>query len=332
MEPLTYLGMATASAAALNVAGGITRWARARRTQPPPEDTPASAPLPPPRAEEAASARSARPAADDEASAWYWTLRLLSMPGLFGLFAGPVQLPVLLINSHLLAATLETVLDTSGVPLLPLNIAGAEYVITNMDLIGLLISLGQMLAASGLHIGWHKRLWFIFGLALLALPSLIVFEVWASFQRGLLLDGSFRNASLSALQSAGIATLSAAIGCYFLDHFLIPLALAVLWAMVAPWRALARWWDAQPVVRRSWVPALVAPLAALDVVFQPLRSVDQTVGRLIARRQPLHEGDQHHATTSTRTNTPHEPQFTPVTPEPGAPWVRNGHLPDRVDT
>jgi hypothetical protein len=117
---------------------------------------------------------------------------------------------------------------------------------------------------------------------LVALLSLVSFEVGASFYRGLLLAGPW-NAGLSAALALGVATMECIVGVFLLDRFLIPLFLAVLWTITAPFHGLARWWARRrPRPRHPFRLMLVPayPLAAVDqALMSPLRQVDTFVTR-----------------------------------------------------
>lgn len=332
MQALTFLGVLTAGTAGLLVLDGMAARVKASR-QRSDQATQPSAPRPHGYDEAARTAHPAIEPTDAEATAWHWWKQLLTLQGMLGLFAGPVQVPILVINSSLIAATLETVLQTSGMPLIPVNIAGWEREITNLDLIGLLISLGQMLSASALHLSWHKRLWFPWLLALVALPALGIFEVWASFERGWVLEATLHHAALNALQALGMAALAAVVGCFLIDCFLLPLVLAVFWSLAAPGRCLARWWGARPVVRRPLVPALVAPWALLDAIFVPLRAIDRLVGRLIFGRRQGPAGEQKPTAPSiTPEEGEHEHAVLSITTQDAAREYQsvNGHGSPRV--
>jgi hypothetical protein len=215
---------------------------------------------------------------------------------MFGLLLGPLQVPIVLINSELLAGTFETILDRPGTPIMVLDLFGWVREITNFDLYGLLISLLQMTAAAAIHLAWddRERLRLVFVAGLIAALSLVSFEVGASLYRGWKMDGDVINALLSGVWALGIATAESAVGAPLIDRFLLPLLLAVLWSVAAPFRALAAWWSARPhaprwvVSRHSgrWLHHLVLagvyPLAALDTaVMSPLRGLDRAVGRLL---------------------------------------------------
>lgn len=293
MNTLTLLSTLTAGALALNVLGFLTARASAY-LQTRDQAAPAA---PPPRAAEEFT-RIVPPAPPPAAAemAWHWYKRLFTPAGMFGLLLGPLQVPILLINSELLAGTFETILDRPGTPIMVLALFGWVREITNFDLYGLLISLLQMTAAAAIHLAWddRDRLRLVFVAGLIAALSLVSFEVGASSYRGWKMEGDVVNALLSGVWALGIATAESAVGALLVDRFLLPLLLAVLWSVAAPFRALAAWWSGRPrpprlVVSRppgrwshSLVLAVVYPLAALDTAaMSPLRGLDRAVGRLL---------------------------------------------------
>jgi hypothetical protein len=253
------------------------------------ETPPAPAPVPPPTV--------------PEETAGHWWKRLFTPGSMFGLLVGPLQIPILLINSYLLAATLETILDRPGTIIITGNFWGWERDITDLDLIGALISLAQMITASAIYLVQQERqrCWQLLTLALIALPSLMAYEVGASGWRGQLLEGGAWNGALSSLLALGIAATEAVVGIFLIDRFLIPLLLAGLWSLALPFRGIARWWErrqSQPRrVVQTWQPrrshpaalAVVYPLAALDVALMaPLRRLDHAVTSLLPGRNHRH--------------------------------------------
>jgi len=243
-----------------------------------------------------------------EQTAGYWWKRFFTPAGLLGLLLTPFEIYIVVVNSHLLATTLETLLNRPGLPLIPLLLYGWEREITDFDLVGALISIGQMIAASAMHLAWRERhtLQVIFGFALAALLSLITYEVGAAFYRGLVVDGSLANARLSGVFAFGLATLEAAAGIFVIDYFFLPWLLAVLWSIAIPVRAIAhRWARRQGVQARTLRPqrsnsphpmarAMVYPLAALDrALMAPLRRVDRVVGRVLPDSKYRQGGSSH---------------------------------------
>jgi hypothetical protein len=337
MNTLTFLSYVTSSTLGLNVLGCLTERAATYLAR---VEREAREPQPlPPAVEAVVQAEPPAPAVVEE-TAGHWWKRLFTPAGILGFLVTPLQVPILVINSSLLAVTLETILNRPGFPLLPLNLFGWERDITDLDLIGVLISLGQMIAASALHLAWHERqrFWLVFGLALTALPSLVAYEVGASVYRGWQVEGDPRNAGLSGLIALGIATLEGAVGILVIDLFLIPLLLAVLWSVAAPFRAIVRWWARRRAVqwyevrppRRDWphpaVLAVVYPLAALDkALMAPLRRLDRAVGALLPGSMHRKGGD-HHATPPVVTH-PHNVPVSPNGRDPvGMPGDQRRHL------
>jgi hypothetical protein len=292
MEPLTLLLIVAACMVALNVLGGIVRYVSQRQRD-------QQAHTPPQQvgrvAEGAHVPRVRRPLPDEETIRYWWN-HVCSRRGILGLLATPVQPCVLVINSYLLAATLEVVFESAGTPLLPVTIGGWERELTLFDLIGGLLSGLQVYTASVVYRSGCARQWLFCVAAGLPFLALLGFEVWASIVRGLLLEGGWRNAGLSGLLAFGIAGADAVLGLSFLDDFLVPLTLLVLRTVTAPVSALARRWESRPVVERSWQAIFVAPAVALDTMLTPLHGLDHAVGHLLARCLRLHTQGDHHAT------------------------------------
>ncbi len=260
-------------------------------------------------------------------TAAYWWKRLFTPQAILGLVLIPLEIYIVVVNSHLLATTLETLFDSSGQPLISLLLYGWEREITNFDLIGALISISQLIAASAMHIAWRElRLRALSGLLLAALSSFIIFEVSMAFYRGFVIDGTLVNAGLSAVLAFGLATLEAAVGIFVIDYFFQSLLLAVVWSIAIPFRGIAHWWARRQRTHalRSYnpyvvAPAVVYPLAALDqVLMEPLRQVDRFVARALPDNKPQLRG-QNDVT-----------RFPLDQPEEDRPLSDNGLRPDRM--
>lgn len=328
MNRFHALAWLTAGTAVLNAIEFISARASAylqRRDEAPPtpQPEPQTMPVPTPVT---------LPPVPEEATAGYWWQRLFTLDGLFGLVAGLCEGPILIVNSYLIAATLETILDRPGNPIIPVILFGWEREITDFDLIGALISVAQMLAASALHLAWEarQRLWTVFGLALVALLSLVFFETGATVYRSFRIDVEPWNAVMSGAQALGIASVECIVGIFAIDRCLLPCSLAVLWSLATPIRAMGRWWRkrqgtrvlrVRPRRQRRSHPMLLAlayPLAALDhAVMAPLRRLDRAVSALLPGKWRRHKGEKH---------------VEAYVPPPSADShrARNGHEPDRV--
>lgn len=273
---LTFLFWCTGAALAVNMLGFLTE--RASEYLKKVNRKALAPPLLPRPVAVVAQADPAMPPVLEEQTAGYWWKRFLSLWGMLGVLVVPLQGFIVLVNSALIAATLETILDRSGVPLIPVNIYGWEREVTDLDLIGALISTVQMIAASAAHLAWHARprLWLVFTPAVTVLLSLVSYEVGASIGRGMYLGGGLWNALLSGALALGTAMAEVVVGIVLIDTCLLPLLLAVLWSLATPIRALARWWGRRrafmglrlrPRRQERQHPlrlALVYPLAAID--------------------------------------------------------------------
>jgi hypothetical protein len=178
------------------------------------------------------------------------------------------------------------ILDRIGQPLFWFTLWGWQREITEFDLYGVLVSLSQMVVASAsdqVRLEGEKHL-VLRLIALVALLSLVSFEVGASFYRGLMLAGPW-NASLSAALALGVATMECIVGVFLLDRFLIPLLLAMLWTITAPFHGLARWCGRRRPQPSRPIPLMLVPtypLAAVDrALMSPLRQVDNFVKRIL---------------------------------------------------
>src|SRR5262245_42987442 len=120
-----------------------------------------------------------------------------------------------------------------------------ERDVTMYDLYGALISLSQLIAASALHTAAAGQHTFLRGSAVVALLSLVGFEVGAAAVRGAVLEGSL-NASLSGVFALGVAAVEVVVGILVLDFFLIPFLLSVLWTVVVPVWLMADWIQRRP--------------------------------------------------------------------------------------
>lgn len=290
MNALTVLASSVGVTAALNVLGALTKSADdyIRRTHPeelplPPEQEDSAEPVQPPP----------EPATPKRRAVWWWQ-QLLTLEGVLGLLLLPVQPVILLINSYLIALTLEIILYNPGPPLLVLNIWGWERPVTIFDAIGVLVSLGQMVAASVYRFKFDGSPWPIHFSAPIALLAFIVFEVSAAFLRGQRLEG-LENALLSAVLALGTAALEVRVGVLVIDHFLVPLLAAIGSSLSAPFWAVLGWWERHRPRRRRryWVRqrgnpilrGLAWPLAMIDrSLMEPLRRFDDGVATLIFRK------------------------------------------------
>lgn len=302
MNALTFLASMTGGALALNLLGEVTRWANdyvkrpSERAAEPrePAEVRCSTPKEEPQKE---------PYAKEETAAWWWR-QVLSVKGIFGLLLCPLQVPILLVNSYIIALNLETIFQFAPPPLFWFRALGWEREVTIVDLYGLLCSLGQMISASiyqQMRLDEEKpntRLRNRVGtMAATALISLMAFEVGSSLYRGRIQAG-LENAVLSGLLALGVAAVEVLVGIYLIDWFLVPLILAFL-PVAAPFRAVARCGES---LKQSFqdrfrqrkssranplILAVACPLAAIErAVMQPLRRLDALILRLMLTRKP----------------------------------------------
>lgn len=308
MTALTFLISLTAGTLGINLLGVFTKWANDYRNKLVIEATTA-----PPLLLEGQNSASEQALhghrIPDEETAGFWWKRLLTLKGMAGFVFSPLQLPILIINSYIIALNLETVFARVPPPLFTLTIWQWEREVNIFDLYGLLCSLGQMITASlldqvvkqerGKEARWFQTL--LAWITASALVSLVAFEVGSSIYRGSVLGGT-SNAALSGALAAGVAALEIVVGIFILDFFFLPLFLALLWFLATPMRSLARAWETvRRALRgrpRSQKPrpnrlslAMVYLLAAIEQgIMLPLRRLDELVLRfLLTKKREWHQ-------------------------------------------
>ena len=248
----------------------------------------------------------AAPVSPPQRAAWWWQ-RFLSPRGMLGLLLSPFELVILLINSYLIAVNFEVIFRHPGPPLFVLTVWGWEREVTIFDLYGVLISLAEMISASAYHLEADDRHSLVRQSALVALVSLVGFEVGTAVARGWLMGGP-ENAIFSGLFALGIAASAIAVGILVFDRCLVPLLLAMVWSISSPLWALVGWWERRKPrwrwayeVKRNGnavLQTLAWPLVLVDrSVMAPLRRLDDGAARLIAHmtEQSRQEGGDHNA-------------------------------------
>lgn len=289
MNVLIMLAGLVGVAVALSLLGGITEIANdyITRTR---DETLALSPLPDklPTLKPALAA----PVSPPQRAAWWWQ-RFLSPRGMLGVLLLLVELVILLANSYLIATNFEVIFGHPGPPLFVLTVWGWEREVSVFDLYGVLISLMQMISASAYHLESDDRRSLVRRSALVALVSLMGFEIGTAVARGWHLGG-LENASFSGLLALGTAACEVAVGIVLLDRCLVPLLLALLWSISSPLWALVGWWERRKP-RRLWayevkrkrnsvLQTLAWPLVLVDrSVMAPLRRLDDGAARLVAR-------------------------------------------------
>lgn len=234
---------------------------------------------------------------------------LFSAKGMIGFLFSFLQIPVLLVNSYILAIRFEAIFNSPGMALFTLNIMGWMREISEYDVFGLLVSLGIMgSAAAFAHTALHRRAAspLITYTSLPGWIALATFEIAVSLYGGIATDGHWINAALSALFAFGMVLLEGLFGIFAIDYFLVPLFLAVLWTLSLPFqlvssgiRKLAAKWTAsapERAARRGFRrelraqrkaqksnnrvnPLAVLLLAVYQAVFQPLNKLDRFVSQ-----------------------------------------------------
>jgi len=182
-------------------------------------------------------------AANKKETASYWWGKVSSAAGMFGLLMTPLLLPILAINSYIIALNLEVMFGQASEALFTMSFLGWEREITLLDLLALLCSLGQIIAAS---VSFKTRkaaesdrwLTNLGRVSMAALLVLLSFEVGSAFYRGFEMSGS-ENGLLSAGLALGVGVITAAVGIFVIDQFVIPLLLALCYTVAAPFRLAA---------------------------------------------------------------------------------------------
>lgn len=296
MDPILIFLLALVGACpVLLLAGALVRAARRRARRAPPTEV---APAQPEPVEAGFHPFPYHPAElPPEQSAGYWWARLLSREAALGAILALLQLPIITINSYVLALRLEMLLGNAGAPLFLLSLLGWEREITLFDVVGCLISLIQIVSAAAFanqqgRFAWPKLA------ALGAWLLMMTVEVALSVYSGLANDGLVHLAFLNGVLAGGLALADSLIGLYCIEYFAIPLALAVGWTLALPFRALSTFVRARAAryAIRPKAPTKPKPqsqpkmrvvssiVGALDPVFRPLRDLDAAVYRLLRRR------------------------------------------------
>lgn len=339
MNVLIMLAGLVGGAVVLNLLAEITKSAHDYITRAS-DEAPALSPLP----DKLSTLKPAlaAPVSPPQRAAWWWQ-RFLSPRGMLGLILLLVEVVILLVNSYLIAVNFEVIFDHPGQPLFVLTVLGWEREVTVFDLYGVLISLAEMISASAYHLESDDRHSLVRRSALVALVSLVGFEVGTAVARGWHMGG-LENAIFSGLFALGIATSAVAVGILVLERCLVPLLLAVLWSLSSPLWALVGWWERRKPrwrwayeVRKnhnSVLQTLAWPLVLVDrSVMAPLRRLDEGAARLIAHmtKQSRQEGGDNNAKDKQAADN----QDTAVGPVHGGPdRVRNdpaASSADRVD-
>jgi hypothetical protein len=264
---------------------------------------------PPPLQEETAEPQEPPedPASQPKRATWWWH-RLLSREAMVGLLLLSVELPILIVNSYLIAISMEVIFPNSPLLLGEIKLWGWwERSITVFDLYGVLISLAQMVTASVCHLTGDNKRSLVWLSSMCGLLSLIAFEISLACRRGFLLEGEI-NAYLSSLLAMGIATTEVAAGILIIDYFLVSFLLTLFWTLTAPVWVMVDWAkkrkprNRQPRRPRSGnavLRALATPLVAVDqAIMEPLRSLDNEAAKLWSQAiAKFQKGENNHANT-----------------------------------
>lgn len=235
---------------------------------------------------------------------------LFSAKGMIGFLFSFLQIPVLLVNSYILAIRFEVIFNSPGMALFTLNIMGWMREVSEYDVFGLLVSLGIMGSAAAFAYALLNRRTASPLITYTSLPAwiaLATFEVAVSLYGALAAtEGHWINATLSALFAFGMVLLEGLFGVFAIDYFLVPLFLAVLWTLSLPFQLVssgigkltAKWAASAPEraarrglrqqlqeQRKAQKPANrvnllgVLLLAIYQAVFQPLNKLDRFVSQ-----------------------------------------------------
>ncbi|MGH8548209.1 MAG: vWA domain-containing protein [Methylococcales bacterium] len=209
--------------------------------------------------------------------------------GLLCLF---LQIPLIIANSYIVSLGLDVVFDRSGDILFNLDLGGWDREITDFDLIGALICLAQFTCGAALYhaIQKEKRDYFIIVFTAFGLSSLIGFEVYVSFLRGLWIEtvnGSVDPnyiAFANGLGALGCATTEVVCGVFAVEYFVGSLLATLIYAVTAPFRFIADWlsmWSFGLVSKkpsRDQSSLLTVLGQSIDAgIMSPLRAIDEAV-------------------------------------------------------
>jgi hypothetical protein len=290
MDPILILLLALLGACpVLLLLSAITRAARRRARQAPPEEDS----IQPEPTKEAFHPFPYQPTeTPPEQTAGYWWSRLLSREAVLGAILVPFQLLVLVVNSYVLALRLEVLLGRGGDPLFTLGVLGWDREITLFDIVGCLISVIQVVAAAAYANQKEKFSW-PKSAALGAWSLMMAVEVVLSVYAGLSNGGAVTVAILNGGLAAGLALADSLFGLYIIEHFAIPLVLALAWTLALPIRVPLKFVRAQasgyaigpkqPGKSKRKTRVVSSIVGAVDPVFQPLRDLDAFVYRLLRR-------------------------------------------------
>jgi hypothetical protein len=222
----------------------------------------------------------------DETCGWWWS-QVLSGRAVLGAIFLPLQLVILVINSYVLSIRLEVVLGRAGDTLFDLTILGWTREITLFDIVGLLISLIQIIAAAA-FVHSKRRSGTLNGASLSALSALlcmILLEVSLSVLSGIAEEGPAWIPALNGLLAMGLALTDSLCGVFVIEYLMVPLTLSIAWSLASPVRTLAKWtrlkasqYEMAPKPLKSEpgniVPRLYRALGSVDPIFQPFRDLD----------------------------------------------------------
>lgn len=241
------------------------------------------------------------PPVPPERTAAFYFRRVISGSGLVGLFSIFILPAFLPLNTSILAEAFEILLDRPGRIITHLLIFGMTLPVTDLHLYGLVLALALLLlgAAYMETCQTHPACrWLLLVGGIFCLWAL---ETTVSGYRGYQLaleDGRdpIAYAMFSGWQGHICALTEAFIGIWALHNFLFPLLQALVWAVIAPFRALRRWCVTRYhayTMHRAHVRALTPPdkpgvlvrtCAHLDEgLFEPLRNIDAFVQRQFRR-------------------------------------------------
>jgi hypothetical protein len=247
----------------------------------------------------------------EEETVRYHVSRLLSRDGILGLLFVPILLAFLPLNAQLLGEAFASQLNRAASTVGEMVLLGARIEVTDLRLYGFGLSLALLLTGCAVAAVFERRQrtrWLML-LGLFAVIALVlVFEAWISAARGYELAmlgeaNAFQSPRLQAaangLWALVCASAEVVSGYWAIHSFLIPLAQAVFWGGVAPFRFLFRlfgWPPPRKLVPRDANPVgwLVRFGACVDeTLMEPLRKFDTSVGALLPRRAAMRE--VHHA-------------------------------------
>jgi hypothetical protein len=191
--------------------------------------------------------RSRASAIPDEQRAAHHLGRLATPEGIVGLICTGILAVAIPVNVQAYAEAFAMSFNRPGVAIVEIAPFGAEYAVTDLDLIAALLAMSLMVFGSAYAVARERR-WSVLGrgVIVLTLVLAIALQVAAAVDAGYKsatgLDSEAWPSAATRGATAVLTTTLETVGGYLSVHyFVIPLALALLWGLAAPVRAFREW-------------------------------------------------------------------------------------------